>query len=1824
MTSFLSEPHAAFRSRAGRRCHTLIVGSGYGAAFSALALALRPDKHYGNHEILVLERGHEFVPGDFPATIDELPGHVTFQQGGGKRFGSADALFDVRTGDNVGVVLGNGLGGTSLINAGVAVDPDEHVLALLPPSRDGVPWARRLAPSLALVRAVLRPTAHPRAGSLDKVAALRRLADGLSTLGAEHRLADIAVSFEAGRNAAGVEQTACNDCGNCFTGCNTGAKTTLAMAVWPLLRQLGVRIVTDATVSRVYRVAGDAVASWRAITRTTSAPPAEGDDDPATSVVEASRVILAAGALGSTEILARSRACTRPGERLATSSRVGADFNLNGDGLAFGFAQSARVNAFATAPSSPVVTPASDERPGPTIVSMIAVAGEGRRALIEDATIPQALVCGTGEILAIASLMRRYGGGTPAAWHREHAAADPLAVQPEVLQHHQPLLLMGTDARRGTLAFDPGDDRLALHWPPGAPGAAPDNVAWLDAALERAEATRGFDGGHYVPSPLWRALPKQAASVFEGGEKLGGLHLCNHPLGGCAMGGSGASGVVDADGRVFDGDGTSVHDGLYVLDGGILPAPLGINPYMTIAALAHQLAGRIDGDERAEAYRLPVPTPVALPVRRGAPLEWPPKPMAFEFEERLYGPASLAEATAIFDLLDGADGPRPTPQGLVLDIRVRFPDLEAWLRDPALELDATFRLRRVAEPGRVIDTVPDALIEPGAIAEGEGRVRLFARDGRPRWHRSLRALWRFWLLRRAELWEGSGGPRSLGAMRSFWKVAGEHGHWRELSYRCDRLTMGDREFRLEGRKRLAFDGLRPREERDEANPWITLVNLDVRLTERKTRRHANALFRVDLPRMAKGLRPLQNLSGATTPRVVSAVASVASLSLRVLLHTHLWTFGAPSYAKFPTRRELEERFALFAPPAELRWPGRPAFTVSDALAGNRRRHARRWRLLVAGPLGANARPVLLVHGVAHSSRIYTSETLERSLAGSLLNEGYTVYLLDHGLSCALDQPAGYEPSIEQVSWQVVAAMRKISSLHDGARIQVFAHCIGSAATSMAILRHGHHLRDARGGRLIERLVMHAVPPWIRASESNVLRAYLGVALRANFFPDAIDPLPTRDDGAAMGGAMGQILLDRVGSSIPWSRRDWRAHDHKDAFGRFSRAICNRMTLFYGYDWAHANLSHETHSSLHTLMGRVNSKAYRQLYFFVNRGRVTDGQGANVYVTEPNLRRNWTFPTLFLHGDENETFHFESSRLSAYEVVRVHAAAGVADPPPAWFGRLPGYGHLDAIIGRHAWRDVFPRVHSFFAGETPADPRPNPASDTALPRWPVAGPILSRPRIDVDGRRYLRLWAETTEFHTTHAIELVFVDDRGRTLPRRRGRWIRGAPPPRGLGEKRVPHTLTVTPGHFWLADFGIDDASEPVRCRVRATPRGGDSTPVATGVDGEAHAIELRWGPLPWFQRFVGERTATTPLRFVVGSCRYPGSPFDLPGADRLFGLIGQRVRGLAGDPEGVDHALFLGDQIYADASYGVFDIAEHRERLQESYRQALRTPGAGWVFAHLPCYFAVDDHEFRDSYPTRREGESRAAIEELGEAARLEAYNYLVHHGHLPQPKDPLDNHLWQAFTSRGHRFFVFDTRSERRAAPLGSLHDLLGATQWHAFHEWLIEGTTGRGPLFLATGTPLLPLPLDEIAHPALAGSSDCLRAYPAFLAALVDAVSGAAPGRPIVLMSGDPHFSAVARFTLRRGTVAIDGVAIVASGINSPVPFANSRADEYSWQAGTRLAFPGSDVEVEVHEAELICERSGHALEVGVLPRADGGFALELSLLHESARYARTFEL
>jgi cholesterol oxidase len=100
----------------------VVIGSGYGGAITANRLAR------AGRRVCVLERGIERQPGDFP----EGPTDGLAEMQGDwpeRRIGSRTALFDFRINPDISVLSGCGLGGTSLINASVAIPPDERVWA---------------------------------------------------------------------------------------------------------------------------------------------------------------------------------------------------------------------------------------------------------------------------------------------------------------------------------------------------------------------------------------------------------------------------------------------------------------------------------------------------------------------------------------------------------------------------------------------------------------------------------------------------------------------------------------------------------------------------------------------------------------------------------------------------------------------------------------------------------------------------------------------------------------------------------------------------------------------------------------------------------------------------------------------------------------------------------------------------------------------------------------------------------------------------------------------------------------------------------------------------------------------------------------------------------------------------------------------------------------------------------------------------------------------------------------------------------------------------------------------------------------------------------------------------------------------------------------------------------------------------------------------------------------------------------------------------------------------------------------------------------------
>src|SRR6476469_381310 len=98
----------------------VVVGSGYGASVAASRLAR------AGRRVCVLERGREILPGDYPDTLAEATGATQVSTAEG-HVGDPSSLFSLHIGDDISVLSGVGLGGTSLINANVSLEADPRV-----------------------------------------------------------------------------------------------------------------------------------------------------------------------------------------------------------------------------------------------------------------------------------------------------------------------------------------------------------------------------------------------------------------------------------------------------------------------------------------------------------------------------------------------------------------------------------------------------------------------------------------------------------------------------------------------------------------------------------------------------------------------------------------------------------------------------------------------------------------------------------------------------------------------------------------------------------------------------------------------------------------------------------------------------------------------------------------------------------------------------------------------------------------------------------------------------------------------------------------------------------------------------------------------------------------------------------------------------------------------------------------------------------------------------------------------------------------------------------------------------------------------------------------------------------------------------------------------------------------------------------------------------------------------------------------------------------------------------------------------------------------
>ncbi|KAI0472100.1 glucose-methanol-choline oxidoreductase [Xylariaceae sp. FL0804] len=546
----------------------VVIGSGYGGGVAASRMAR------AGQSVCLLERGKERWPGEYPSSTHEsleqvhysgefAPGWLPRKLVNG---GNPTGMYHLIFGNGQNAVVCNGLGGTSLMNANVYLPADEDSLRMEEWPREIRENPHCLDEYYKKAEEILEPSEYPQEWpKLPKLELLKKQAEILNMPEKFGRVRQT-TKFHNGPNSCGVEQFASSSTGQDCTGLNDGSKTTTLVTyladAWnwgaDLFCESEVRYITKAPEPREGYIIYFA---WHGRNRGHFKANLHGD----LMWVHAKKaVFLGAGAIGTTEILLRSKEMG-----LTMSEKVGQNMSGNGDILAFGYNTDEEVNSVGNDFPSPY-------RPvGPCITGII----DNRKGhenplngyVIEEGTIPGALA---PFMLAMLELLpgsiAPEGESLFERFKASLAVAGSFFLGPYfrkgAVEKTQMYLIMSHDSNQAYLTLK--GDKPVLEF---VGVGRSDHVKEINSVLQKA--TRAV-GGTYVQNPFYALMGEQEVTV--------------HPIGGACMADSGEYGVTNHAGQVFTGDGLETHEGLIVTDGALIPAALGANPLATITALAER------------------------------------------------------------------------------------------------------------------------------------------------------------------------------------------------------------------------------------------------------------------------------------------------------------------------------------------------------------------------------------------------------------------------------------------------------------------------------------------------------------------------------------------------------------------------------------------------------------------------------------------------------------------------------------------------------------------------------------------------------------------------------------------------------------------------------------------------------------------------------------------------------------------------------------------------------------------------------------------------------------------------------------------------------------------------------------------------------------------------------------------------------------------------------------------------------------------------------------------------------------------------------------
>ena len=504
----------------------VVIGSGFGGSVSALRLT---EKGY---KVAVLEAGARFDDAGFAKNSWDTKRFLFAPKLGWYGIQRISALRDVI------ILSGAGVGGGSLVYANTLYEP-------LPAFYTDRQWAHitdwkdELAPYYDQAKRMLGVTTYPGFTPADQV--MKQVADDMG-VGETFHPTPVGVFFgEPGVEVddpyfggAGPRRTGCIDCGECMTGCRHNAKNTLTKNYLYLAEQAGAQVFPMTTVTSVepLRDGGYAVD-----TRRTS-------DRKSTRRFTAGQVVFAASALGTAKLLHRLRDA---GKLPRLSDRLGVLTRTNSESLLGAVSRDRDV----------------DYSRGVAITSSFHP---------DDITHIEPVRYGKGSnVMSLLQTVLTDGDGDKPRWRTW-------------------LRELGVQRKNIRRLYD------LKHWSERTVIAlvmqTADNSITTFGKRDRLGRWRlTSKQGHGAPNPAWIPVANQVvrrmAKLMNGtpGGTIGepfNVPMTAHFIGGCAIGDSPETGVVDPYHRVYG------YDGLHIMDGSAISANLGVNPALTITAQAER------------------------------------------------------------------------------------------------------------------------------------------------------------------------------------------------------------------------------------------------------------------------------------------------------------------------------------------------------------------------------------------------------------------------------------------------------------------------------------------------------------------------------------------------------------------------------------------------------------------------------------------------------------------------------------------------------------------------------------------------------------------------------------------------------------------------------------------------------------------------------------------------------------------------------------------------------------------------------------------------------------------------------------------------------------------------------------------------------------------------------------------------------------------------------------------------------------------------------------------------------------------------------------